>query len=435
MSTVTSAENIEVEERESEDGLVTKNLTLWEGVAMIVGTNIGAGVLAIPYASRNAGFFPLLLWLIVIGILTTITMLYVAETTLRTRRHHQLSGLAARYVGKIGAWLIFISVCANSTGALIAYMAGSGRLINELFGIPNQIGSILFAIPAVGILYIGLKAIGKGEKFISMAMVALIVILSVSTFFNDNTDLMFLTEAHWSYMIPIIYLVVFSYSAQYIVPEIARGLAHTPKLLPKAIIIGMICTFILLSTVAFSVISLAGIENVDEIATITWGRFLGHWAAMIANIFALCAMMTSYWGLGGSYFTNIFDKFNLGSETNVTKRTIVLAIVAIPPFILAYRELVSFGRALEFAGAVGGVILAIVPLLMLRAARKTGDIVPEWQCNKLITSLPVKTVIVLLYTFTALYAITELLYNTNMLTEGLDNLLIQLNVFVPKTGA
>ncbi len=416
----------------SESRLITKKLTLVEGISMIVGTNIGAGVLAIPYASRNAGFLPLLLWLIVIGILTTITMLYVAETTLRTKNHHQLSGLAARYVGKIGAWLIFISVCANSTGALIAYMAGSGRLINELFGIPNQLGSILFAIPAVGILYIGLKAIGKGEKFISMAMVALIIILSIATFFNPHTDVVYLFEAHWSYMIPIIYLVVFSYSAQYIVPEIARGLAHTPKQLPKAIIIGMICTFCLLTIVALSVISLAGIDNVDEIATITWGRFLGSWAAMIANIFALCAMLTSYWGLGGSYFTNIFDKFNLGSEAHKGRRLIILAIVCIPPFILAYRELVSFGRALEFAGAVGGVILAIIPLLMLRSARKNGDINPEWQCNSLITSIPVKTVIVVLYTFTALYAVTELLYNTNMLTPGIDQILVDLNIFVPK---
>ena len=434
MSTVSTAGNIEVEEQSAEGGLVTKKLTLLEGVAMIVGTNIGAGVLAIPYASRNAGFFPLLLWLIVIGILTTITMLYVAETTLRTRKHHQLSGLAARYVGKIGAWLIFLSVCANSTGALIAYMAGSGRLLNELFGIPNQLGSILFAIPAVGVLYIGLKAIGKSGKFVSMAMIVLIIVLSFASFFNDHAQISFLAEAHWSYMIPIIYLVVFSYSAQYIVPEIARGLAHEPKLLPKAIIIGMICTFILLATVALSVISLAGIENVDEIATITWGTFLGHWAAIVANLFALCAMLTSYWGLGGSYFTNIFDKFNLGSETNVIRRSIVLAIVSVPPFVLAYLGLVSFGRALEFAGAVGGVILAIVPLLMLRAARKTGDIVPEWQCNSFITSLPVKTIIVLLYTLTALYAITELLYNTNMLTEAMDNLLIQLNMFVPKAA-
>ena len=96
-------------ESEATETLVAKKLTLLEGVAMIVGTNIGAGVLAIPYASRNSGFLPLFLWLIVIGTITTITMLYVAEASLRTKSHFQLSGLARKYVGKIGSWFIFIS--------------------------------------------------------------------------------------------------------------------------------------------------------------------------------------------------------------------------------------------------------------------------------------------------------------------------------------
>ncbi len=51
---------------------------------MIVGTNIGAGVLSIAYASSKAGFLPLLFWLVLVGSLTTVTMLYVAESTLRT---------------------------------------------------------------------------------------------------------------------------------------------------------------------------------------------------------------------------------------------------------------------------------------------------------------------------------------------------------------
>lgn len=76
-----------------------KSLSFLEGVAMIVGTNIGAGVLSIAYASSKAGFLPLLFWLVLVGSLTTITMLYVAESTLRTRAHLQLSGLAKRYVG------------------------------------------------------------------------------------------------------------------------------------------------------------------------------------------------------------------------------------------------------------------------------------------------------------------------------------------------
>ena len=426
------AKSTERESNEVTATLVTKKLTLLEGVAMIVGTNIGAGVLAIPYASRNSGFLPLFLWLIVIGIITTITMLYVAESSLRTKSHFQLSGLARKYVGKIGSWLIFISIFANTTGALIAYMAGSGRLINQLFGIPNQFGSLIFAVPAIGILYVGLKAIGKGGKYISMAMVALIVILSLATVFNVNTKIENLMEGQWSYMIPIIYLVVFAYSAQYIVPEIARGLAHKPKELPKAIIIGMLCTFVLLSTVALSVISLAGINDVDEIATITWGKYLGSWAALSANLFALCAMLTSYWGLGGSYFTNIFDQFKLGPETNKLRRLIVLAIISLPPFFLAYKEMVSFGRALEFAGAVGGVILAILPILMLRNARKYGDITPEWQCNRMITSPIVQTIIVLLYSFAALYAVCDLLYNIDLLPTSVEEMLISLNVFVPK---
>ncbi len=433
LMTSSHVEDAESKVREStEESLVTKKLTLLEGVAMIVGTNIGAGVLAIPYASRNSGFVPLFLWLIVIGIITTITMLYVAESSLRTKAHYQLSGLARKYVGKVGSWFIFISIFANSTGALIAYMAGSGRLINQLFGIPNQIGSLLFAIPAIGILYAGLKAIGKGEKYISITMIVLILVLSFSTIFNVNTKIENLMEGQWSYMIPIIYLVVFSYSAQYIVPEIARGFVHQPKQLPKAIMIGMFCTFVLLTIVALSVISLAGIEKIDEIATITWGKYLGAWAALVANLFALCAMLTSYWGLGGSYFTNIFDQFKLGSETNWIRRASVLAVISVPPFILAYREMVSFGRALEFAGAVGGVILAILPIIMLKQSRKVGDIVPEWQCNRWITSPAVQVIIVTLYSFAALYAVCDLLYNINLLPTSVEEMLISLNVFVPK---
>ncbi|SQI80811.1 tyrosine-specific transporter [Klebsiella oxytoca] len=121
-----------------------KSLSFIEGVSMIVGTNIGAGVLSIAYASSKAGFLPLLFWLIVVGSLTTITMLYVAESTLRTRKHLQLSGLSQRYVGRFGALMMFLSVCVNSVGALTAYMTGSGKLLHSLFGISPALGSALF---------------------------------------------------------------------------------------------------------------------------------------------------------------------------------------------------------------------------------------------------------------------------------------------------
>ncbi|MGP2891407.1 aromatic amino acid transport family protein [Serratia marcescens] len=385
-----------------------KSLSFLEGVAMIVGTNIGAGVLSIAYASSKAGFLPLLFWLVLVGSLTTITMLYVAESTLRTRAHLQLSGLAKRYVGGLGAWLMFASVCVNSVGALTAYMTGSGKLLQSLFGISPALGSLLFFVPAAGVLYLGLKAIGRGEKFISIGMVVMLTALVAATLLKDTTQMRNLLDGDWRYMVPVFNVVVFCFSAQYIVPEMARGFADKPEQLPKAIIVGMAVTFILLAAVPMSVIALSGLDGISDVATISWGQALGPWAFFSANIFALCAMLTSYWGLGGSFLTNIFDKFRLGNDELPLRRFGVLLLVVVPPFALAYSGLVSFVNALYFAGVFSGVILSIMPMLILRGARKHGDQTPRWQCNW-ITHPLLQISIVLLYLASAVYAIASLL--------------------------
>lgn len=385
-----------------------KSLSFLEGVAMIVGTNIGAGVLSIAYASSKAGFLPLLFWLVLVGSLTTITMLYVAESTLRTRAHLQLSGLAKRYVGGLGAWLMFASVCVNSVGALTAYMTGSGKLLQSLFGISPALGSLLFFVPAAGVLYLGLKAIGRGEKFISIGMVVMLTALVAATLLKDTTQMRNLLDGDWRYMVPVFNVVVFCFSAQYIVPEMARGFADKPEQLPKAIIVGMAVTFILLAAVPMSVIALSGLNDISDVATISWGQALGQWAFFSANIFALCAMLTSYWGLGGSFLTNIFDKFRLGNDELPLRRFGVLLLVVVPPFALAYSGLVSFVNALYFAGVFSGVILSIMPMLILRGARKHGDQTPRWQCNW-ITHPLLQVSIVLLYLASAAYAIASLL--------------------------
>jgi amino acid permease len=58
----------------------------------------------------------------------------------------------------------------------------------------------------------------------------------------------------------------------------------------------------------------------------------------------------------------------------------VLLVVAIPPFVLAYSGMVSFVNALYFAGVFSGVILSIMPILMLKGARQRGVTDPGWTC-------------------------------------------------------
>ena len=369
--------NLHVEE----GALKVTKLTLYEAVAIIVGANVGSGILGLAYSSRLAGWPILVLWLAVAGLFTTFSMLYVAESALRTKKPLQLPGLAEKYVGKVGSVLIFISVCANSIGCMVAYTTGSGNILCTLLGLPNWAGSLLFTVPCVLVVWFGLKATGLWEKFMSTGMVVLLGIIVIASFLSGKADVSRAVYANWTYAVPLLSSAIFCYIAQYAVPELARGMRHTPKKLPVAIILGMFITGVLLAVVPLAVLSLTGAEEVTQVATLAWGQALGTWALYTANIFALCAMMTSYWAVGGSMLTNIVDMFKHKDEKDTKTRLIAIACTVLPPFILAYAGLVSFVDAIGWAGTFGGVIRSIVPVLMVNNARKKGDIEPEWKCG------------------------------------------------------
>ena len=396
--------NLHVEE----GALKVTKLTLYEAVAIIVGANVGSGILGLAYSSRLAGWPILVLWLAVAGLFTTFSMLYVAESALRTKKPLQLPGLAEKYVGKVGSVLIFISVCANSIGCMVAYTTGSGNILCTLLGLPNWAGSLLFTVPCVLVVWFGLKATGLWEKFMSTGMVVLLGIIVIASFLSGKADVSRAVYANWTYAVPLLSSAIFCYIAQYAVPELARGMRHTPKKLPVAIILGMFITGVLLAVVPLAVLSLTGAEEVTQVATLAWGQALGTWALYTANIFALCAMMTSYWAVGGSMLTNIVDMFKLKDEKDTKPRLIAIACTVLPPFILAYAGLVSFVDAIGWAGTFGGVIMSIVPVLMLNNARKKGDIEPEWKCGW-YAHPAVQGMIIVIFSLAAIYFICSMI--------------------------
>src|SRR5699024_4330058 len=279
------------------------NLTLLEGVGLIVGANIGSGILSLAYGAKSAGWPILVCWVIVAGILTTVLMLYVAETTLRTKKWLQLSGLAEKYVGKLGSWLMFISVVANSLGAMIAYTTGSGDILADFLNIPHAMGSLLFTIPAVGVVWFGLKVSGVSEKIVVSGMILLIIILVFASIIGLGLEPENIFYTDFKFAIPVFSLAIFAFIAQYTVPALVRGynIKSNVKNPAKAIILGMLLTAVLLMIVPMAALGVLGPENVTEVITVAWADALGEWAFFVANGFALVAMMTSYLAIGESY--------------------------------------------------------------------------------------------------------------------------------------
>jgi cytochrome o ubiquinol oxidase subunit 1 len=78
-------------------------------------------------------------------------------------------------------------------------------------------------------------------------MVVLLGIIVIASFLSGKADVSRAVYANWTYAVPLLSSAIFCYIAQYAVPELARGMRHTPKKLPVAIILGMFITGVLLA--------------------------------------------------------------------------------------------------------------------------------------------------------------------------------------------
>src|SRR5699024_685398 len=292
----------------------------------------------------------------------------------------------------------------------------SGDILADFLNIPHAMGSLLFTIPAVGVGWIGLKVSGVSEKIVVSGMILLIIILVIVFIIGLGleTEKIFYTD--FKFAIPVFSLAIFAFIAQYTVPALARGYAtkENVKNLPKAIILGMLLTAVLLMLVPMAALGVLGPENVTEVITVAWADALGEWAFFVANGFALVAMMTSYWAIGESYLTNIVDMFKVPSEWSIKHRVIAIVCVAVPPFILAYSGLVGFVDALSIACSFAGAVMAFVPVTMINKARKVNEQTPLWTCGRLAHPI-IQTILIVVFVGAAVYTLLGLL---NVLPKG-----------------
>ena len=410
----TESENLETAEEEN-GTLEVRRLTFTEAVMLVVGATIGSGVLGLAYASRKAGWPVLLTWLLAAGFLSVASMLYVAETALRTRRPLQLSGLAEKYVGKAGSWLIFFSVGATSFCSLIAYITGCGKILSTFLGLHLEEASLLFSIGATAVVWLGLKVTGAAEKFLGLGMILMLVLLVGASFLRARVPLDEILYAHWTWGIPVFNIAVFCYAVQYIVPELARGFRDRPEKLVPAILGGTGISFLILSLVPLAVFLMLPGKEITEVASLSWGRALENpLFYLLVNFFAFCAMLTSFWAIAESFLTNCIERLGFRSERDIRSRALCLAFIVIPPIFLASSGLVGFVSAIFSAGTFGGIIMSVLPVFMLRSARKKGDQEPCWQCGWL-AARPIQELVLVVFLASGVYALLSM---AGMLPKG-----------------
>jgi len=294
--------------------------------SVLVGTCIGAGVLAIPYVAAQTGFFVALAYILLVGALILIINLYLGEISLRTKGKHQLAGYAKKYLGKTGKKIITFVFVFGIYSAIIAYMFGIGESFSFLF-FGNSSYSILFAVVAglimSWLIWRGLKYLKKFEK-IGVGLILFFLVLISVVFFKDiNISNLFVFNLGKLFLpLGVILFALMSFQS---IPEINLVLKNKEHLMKRVIITGVLISIVFYILFALIVVGVKG-SATPEIATLGLGKIF-IWLGIFT-------MFTSYLSTGNALLENFqFDgKFKKKQAWFLTSIIPILIFLSIRMF-------------------------------------------------------------------------------------------------------
>ncbi len=379
-------------------GIFRRQISLWEGVALIVSSTVGAGVLGIPYAVAQAGVLIGLVYIVSIGILIIGLNLLLGEVATQTKQELQLAGLARKYIGRWGEWAMTIVFYSSILGALLVYLIGEGKVLSQLVGGAAFWWSIGFFVIATFLIAIGVRTIKRIELFLMLGV--LIVVLFIAGWSAPHVRGDYLAYTNVADLLFPYGVVLFSFFGLNAIPEVHAILVDQSNTFKKAIVISGVITIIVYAAFALAVVGVTGVHT-TQVATLGLGNAIGPIMILFGNIFAVLAMGTSYLIVGLSFRDSLHWDFHI-------PRWIATTIMSIIPLVLFLFGVRSFINTLD---VVGGVFISIAMLLTIWiywSAQNRGD-VPKGKFH-LHHTLILAMVLVLALSFGAVYSVLKLFY-------------------------
>lgn len=350
--------------------------------ALIAGTTVGAGILALPTVTLPSGVAPSTMLLIAVWLYALISGLLIAEVSLDVMRkegaNSSFLAMVENILGKPGAILAGGAYLFLHYALLVAYIAQGGEILLRAlpFNLPNWAGATIFALLFGGIMYFGrpklIEKLNSALVFVVIASFAVLLFLASRQVnlpqfvFHDWTKL---TAA-----IPVMLVALFYHN---VIPVITIQLEGDERKVKQSIFFGSLIPLIMF--IAWNAVILGSVnleslqeftgaekfEPLESLRSGSGGNFLG----IIISIFSEFAIITSFIG----FFYGLLNLFN-----NVIKVTTVriwqYGFVLFPPMCLALLNPNIFLNALESAGAFCISILgAIIPALMAWKRRSDNE--------------------------------------------------------------
>lgn len=355
----------------------------WTVAALVSGTCIGGGMLAMPVETAKAGFLFSIFGITLCWAFMTYTGLLLVEATLWVKNETHFCSLTHILIGPKTRLLALLVYLFMNYASLVAYTAGGAALLQHhaphLFGnaLSYESSCILFTLVFGSIIYLGARFVGNLNL---LCMIALGVIYCWLVSFGlghiDIDRLGYRPVSMESLGIYSIILATFSY--QMVVPSLCLQLNYNAPQLKKAIIVGTTIPFVIYSIWLLVVHGITPLEGENGLlsalergasATEPMRAQFQHWSLSIcADLFAFFAIVTSYMGLSLALFYFLKDGFS-ELKISLSRNAIILASI-IPTLLLAMKYPQALVRCLNISGGYGDTILSgLIPIAMVWMGR------------------------------------------------------------------
>lgn len=366
-----------VDDNEGSGGNAFGEGTVFGACALIIGSTIGAGILALPEITADAGFVPSSVGLVAIWTFLVAQALLLAEVNIQlmsTKQDDTILTLRAMaeetlgYGGKMVTWIYMgLSYCL-----LVAYLTKVAGIFS--FAQSDMVIGV-FVLCTISLFSIGgPSAPDKLNQGLTSVLIGLFLSILVLGFASSDTSSLIgsIGDVHWVSLGPAVPIMFLSLVYHDLIPLICSYLNGDRKKIQTALVFGSmvpLAMFIAWEAIALSFMPGEGGAHADPVQIL-----IQHGESPILSYlvrgFSFAAIFTSFLG------TVMGVSETIRAEIPQTRwdRDIALALTLLPPLAFTSGDPAVFLSVLSIAGGYGMTFLyGILPPLMAASARASSD--------------------------------------------------------------
>ena len=318
-------------------------LTTFEAISMIVGNSIGTGIIAVPYlAVRNSMWD--VVWMVAFAyIVNVILHLIIAELSYNNGGVQLVKSFEGELfhgkMKKIFSWIMFIVYGLAIMVGVSGNINGGAQIFVNWFGLPLWAAQLIYYLIAGSVVFMGMKAVGIAQKYSVALLLGIVAVMTAGTFLHPRNTL-YTAPFHINNLLALYSMVVFATSANQAVIQVVKGLNGDSKRIRKTIFtgFGLSSLFVLVVTLTVLLGTKGAVDK--ELAYMQLGESIGGWALILAGIFSLFALLTTFWSNTLALRDVVHEQVGTGNRVSwliATVPCILFAVFGVSSFIVLTR--------------------------------------------------------------------------------------------------